>query len=381
MRRLLICLACVCGLFSGAAALAADSGNHSVTPLELHWPTPHPAWAQGRPSRDFLQPTVSGNPLSGSYGSVRNGGTRFHEGIDIKPLRRDAAGLPLDPVFAAMSGVVRHVNAQPEHSSYGRYVVLEHPAHSPAVYTLYAHLASVAADIRPGALVAGGQVLGRMGRSAGGYVIPASRAHLHFEIGLRLSDAFPAWYASRGFDSPNHHGLYNGMNLMGFDPLAFFEAQRAGRIVTMSDWFAQMQPAVSLRIATRATPDFVRRYPALVRGQGRGGAASGSRLGEQAGWQIDLDPSGIPFRWTPLSAAQLGARSEGEMQIASVNEALLATQPAKQLVQRQRGEWRPGRDLISLRELLFGPSKPATPPTTHSTSTTAAPAPPKRDQP
>ncbi|MDQ6861282.1 MAG: M23 family peptidase, partial [Verrucomicrobiota bacterium] len=57
----------------------------------------------------------------GQYGFVRNpvetpSGfvyTRFHEGIDIRPLRRDAAGEPLDPVRAIADGAVAYVNNVP----------------------------------------------------------------------------------------------------------------------------------------------------------------------------------------------------------------------------------------------------------------------------
>jgi len=320
--------------------------------IDLRWPTPNPAWANGEPWSEFLQHAGSGNPLSGSYGSVRNNGTRFHEGIDLFPLRRDGRGEPLDPVFAAMSGVVRYVNTEPDHSSYGRYVVLEHPEHAPAVYTLYAHLASVDSALLEKSEVVrvrAGQVLGRMGRSAGGYAIPKERAHLHFEMGLRLTDDFEWWYQARGFDDPNYHGAFNGMNLMGFDPLSFYEAHRAGRVRTMADWFAQMQPAVTLHVASTATPDFVRRYPILLR---RGNVG----LGSHVGWRIECDPSGIPFGWTPLAASELGGLGPGRAAVVAIDDAQLATQPAKQLALRTQDAWALGGDLMTVLQLLFGPS-------------------------
>src|SRR5512132_3933667 len=55
----------------------------------------------------------------GQYGFVRDptdtpGGvvyTRFHEGIDIRPIHRDAHGEPLDEVRAIADGKVVHVNS------------------------------------------------------------------------------------------------------------------------------------------------------------------------------------------------------------------------------------------------------------------------------
>mgnify|MGYP003334059019 CR=1 FL=1 len=61
-----------------------------------------------------------------------------------------------------------------------------------------------------------------MGHSSGGYMIPAARAHLHFEVGLAITSDFQGWYDHRRFGSRNEHGMWNGMNLVGVDPVAFF---------------------------------------------------------------------------------------------------------------------------------------------------------------
>src|SRR3954471_9335673 len=96
----------------------------SAERIELAWPTPNQAWAQGKPVSEYLQHAGSGDPESGGFGGVRSGGAQFHEGIDIKCVSRDRHGEPLDAVFAAMDGVVRHINASAGDSSYGRYIVI-----------------------------------------------------------------------------------------------------------------------------------------------------------------------------------------------------------------------------------------------------------------
>src|SRR6266480_153096 len=66
----------------------------------------------------------------GQYGFVRDPTdtsagivyTRFHEGIDIKPVHRDANGEPLDQVRAIAVGKIVHTNLVPSHSNYGCYV-------------------------------------------------------------------------------------------------------------------------------------------------------------------------------------------------------------------------------------------------------------------
>ena len=172
--------------------LAATTSFLRAERLDIAWPTPNPAFAEGKGIGAFLQPTASGEPESGGFGCVRSAGTQFHEGIDLKPVRRDARGEPADEVYAVMDGVVRYINNRVGESNYGRYLVLEHPGTAPAVYTLYAHLARIAPGIAPGVTVRRGQTIGIMGRSEGGAVIPRDRAHLHFEIGLMVTRDFQA---------------------------------------------------------------------------------------------------------------------------------------------------------------------------------------------
>ncbi|HWL17892.1 MAG TPA: M23 family metallopeptidase [Opitutus sp.] len=325
-------------------ALAAWSSAAAAGPrVELAWPTPGNAWAEGRPAREFLQHAGSGDPESGGFGGVRSGGRQFHEGIDIKPSARDRQGEPTDPVFAAMDGVVRHVSAVAGRSSYGRYLVLEHPGVSPAVYTLYAHLARIDPSVRVGASVRRGQVLGTMGHTAGGYTIPRDRAHLHFEIGLRVTDDFQAWYDSRKFGSRNDHGLWNGMNLMGIDPLDFLEAWRARRVNNFDEYFAEMPVAVRLKIATRRVPDFVRRYPSLV---------TKPLPMIVGGWEISFNWSGIPFRWTPLSGAETAGMTLNRAEIVEVNPSETRRDRSKALVAQARGVWRPVDDLNTVLQQL-----------------------------
>lgn len=89
---------------------------------------------------------------------------RAHEGIDY--------GAPHGaPVEATASGVVARAGFA---GGYGRVVELRHPR---GIRTRYAHLSSIAADVRPGAHVEQGQIIGRVGSSG-----LASGPHLHYEF-------------------------------------------------------------------------------------------------------------------------------------------------------------------------------------------------------
>ena len=70
----------------------------------------------------FYMPTslTTRPPESGSYGFVRNSRdfgeagsfyTRFHEGLDIRPLHRNASKIPTDVVRPIMNGTVAYVNS------------------------------------------------------------------------------------------------------------------------------------------------------------------------------------------------------------------------------------------------------------------------------
>ncbi len=312
--------------------------------VEIGWPTPNDAWERGRGYESWVQPTVSGEPSSGLFGSVRSNGTQFHEGLDIRPVGRDRRGEPTDRVTAAMDGVVRNISGRPGDSNYGRYVVLEHPGVTPSVYTLYAHLARIEPGLFEGMTVRRGQVIGLMGHSSNGN-IPVSRAHMHFEIGLMLTRDFPSWYAWKKFGSPNQQGLWNGMNLMGIDPRDFLEKYRARRVDNFDEYFARKDSAVRLRVATSRVPDFITRYPALLKKPINGLVA---------GWEVQCDVTGLPFAWTPLYAPDVAGLRAGAVEIVAVDNAALRAFRGKALIRQRGGRPTPGSDLQTMLQLVFG---------------------------
>lgn len=313
--------------------------------MELVWPTPNRAWAEGKPIDAYIQHAGSGDAQSGTFGGVRSGGHQFHEGLDIKCISRDRRGEPLDDVYAALDGVVRHINSSAGDSNYGRYIVLEHPEQTPAVYTLYAHLSRIAPGLHVGDRVKHGQVIATMGHSSD-RLIPRDRAHLHFEIGVMVSKNFQAWYDRKGFGSRNDQNIWNGMNLMGIDPLIVFDGWRAGKINTMQDVFTQMTPAVRIRIATHRYPDFVSRYPSLV--------TKPLPLGPVSGWEITFNWTGIPYAWTPLAPLEIAGLPNEQPRIEEANAELERRERSKTLVVSRRGGWIPGKDLDTVLEQLFG---------------------------
>ena len=85
-----------------------------------------------------------------------------------------------EPVFAIFDGVVERIErAEDRGGRAGRYLRIGHT--DGTVISRYIHLDSIRADLREGARVRGGELLGRLGRSG----VHNSGPHLHFGLSLR----------------------------------------------------------------------------------------------------------------------------------------------------------------------------------------------------
>jgi murein DD-endopeptidase MepM/ murein hydrolase activator NlpD len=191
-----------------------------------------------------------------------------------------------------------------------------------------------------------GQAIAIMGHTTNGTAIPRDRAHLHFEIGVMVTRDFQSWYNGRRFGSPNEHGLWNGFNLMGFDPLDFFNKWRGHEVDNFQDYFEQMKAQVTLRIVTRKVPDFILRYPSLLRAP--------LPAGPIGGWEIQCDWTGLPFSWRPLTPMEVLGQSINQVTILRVDQVSVAQHRAKALVQRRGSEHIPVRDLETVLQQIFG---------------------------
>ena len=223
--------------------------------------------------------------------------TSLHEGVDIRPLRRDPAGNPLDDVRAAAGGRVVHASDQAGASNYGRYVVVEHTIEGSPIYSLYAHLASL--SVAEGQPVRQGDVLGRLGFTGSG--IDRARAHVHFEIALMMSRNFETWQAAHFAGSPNSHGLYNGLNLCGTDPAAILVASAKDPHFRLSRHIAALDPVFKLTIPHSPDISLLRDYPWLV--------PDGEPASPPA-WTISFTGTGFPIRAVAADAPVAEPRVE-----------------------------------------------------------------------
>jgi murein DD-endopeptidase MepM/ murein hydrolase activator NlpD len=227
----------------------------------------------------------------GQYGFVRDptdtaGGlvyTRFHEGIDIRPLHRDAHGEPLDEVRAIADGKVVHVNSVPGYSNYGKYIVIEHRWGGSNYYSLYGHLSSL--GVQTGKTVKRSQRIAVMGYTGTG--LNRERAHLHLEVNLMFNHEFDSWYNTFFRNDPNHNGIYNGMNLAGLDIARLYLALHKNPSLTIPEFLGREETFYKVMVPKSRHFELARFYPWML--------TTGSR-NEKSSWEVSFAQSGVPLR-------------------------------------------------------------------------------------
>jgi murein DD-endopeptidase MepM/ murein hydrolase activator NlpD len=274
----------------------------AAEPLNLTLPTDNDALLRGD-GPEFYQyidrdyQGVKSTPWEGGrYGFVRNPRptsagivyTRLHEGIDIRPVQRDADREPTDVVRPIAPGVVVHTSQTAGYSNYGRYVVVEHRFDGCKYYSLYGHLSTIA--VRAGQRVTQQDQLGIMGHTGEG--LNKARAHLHLELNLLLSRQFEGWHDNFFKNDPNRHGLYNGLNLVGLDIARLFLALQKRPGLTIPEFLAEEETLYRVLLPASRHFDLAKSYPWMNRQSGEGSAAS---------WEVSFNRAGVPLKIQPGS--------------------------------------------------------------------------------
>ena len=269
-----------------------------ASPIDLRLPTENQHLFTGELDQFYMyvdrtfEGQVSKAWEGGSFGFVRNemriNGevicTKFHEGIDIAPMKRDAAGNPLDLVSSIADGRVVHTSPLAGRSNYGKYIVVEHQWENSSIYSLYAHLAEIHCNV--GDPVKAGTVLGRMGFTGVG--IDRTRAHCHVELGMLMSMHYDDWAKTNGAGI-NYHGIYNGMNLTGCEVSRFFLEQKANPELQFSEFIAATPVYFKVTVPITDTPEFVKLHPWICKGSTEGAKS----------WEISFSATGMPVAFAP----------------------------------------------------------------------------------
>lgn len=108
--------------------------------------------------------------ISNTFGLVRNGKTKPHQGWDL-------VAAPMTPCYAVADGEIVLMES---HVDLGTYVVLRFMHHGRMLYAAYCHLSRVA--VRKGARVPLGGMIGYTGNTGNAESMRGDDQHLHFEI-------------------------------------------------------------------------------------------------------------------------------------------------------------------------------------------------------
>lgn len=311
----------------------------SAQPFVL--PTPNRDILNPSTVENYFVPTVGRTWESGTFGCVRSERQQIHEGIDIRSKTFDRKGESTDPVFAVADGRVVYVNNSPGKSSYGRYIVIQHSIDGIELYTLYAHLSSIAKGIAPGISVKQNHTIGVVGRSTNTKAtISKERAHLHFEFCLYLSPHFLPWY-QKNYPKQDAHAGFHGWNLAGLDPWDVFKEQwekktdfNLANYIRKDGNLTRLDKEQLCRVLIlKKDFPFAKRYPRLT-------VVNKIALEEGiAAWDVRFDYSGLPFVLIPRAASEI-SQVKGKYQLLSVNEEEQAKNPGRHFLKKERGRWK-----------------------------------------
>lgn len=269
--------------------------------------------------------------VSGTFGCVRSEGWRLHEGLDIRSVERDENGEPTDPVLATADGTVVYCNRKAGLSNYGQYMVIQHRVDGIDVYSLYAHLSQIRADLKAGASVVALEPIGVMGRTTNtAQRISKERAHVHFELNLLINDRFEEWWNKFMKGSRNDHGKWNGRNLVALNPLEILLLQqRQGKAFSLVNYLRE-QTELCRVLVPRNDFSWLHHYPCLIR---RNPVAETEGI---VAYEMALTFNGLPFLLIPRAQSELDGPNR--IRLLSVNESFQKDHPCGRLVVRS-GQW------------------------------------------
>ena len=281
----------------------AASSLWAESPLSLKLPTENNHLFSKTPEKFYMYTYrnfegADSHPwTAGKYGYVRTLrrtpegviATKFHEGIDIRPMQRDRYNRPVDVVSAIADGKVVYVNKYSGNSNYGNYVVVAHDWGSGPFYSLYAHLHSTSCSV--GQKLTAGSPLGKMGYTGAG--LNRERSHLHLELGVMSNTNFEKWHSSY-FSSKNHHGLYNGLNMNGLNVAELFIRHQTNPNLALTSFISNIPTYFKVTVPRRRDLDIAKHYSWMC---------NGNHEIMTPAWEISFASSGFPLAVTPSNRA------------------------------------------------------------------------------
>jgi hypothetical protein len=117
-----------------------------------------------------------------------------------------------------------------------------------------------------------------------------TRAHLHLELNLMLSRQFESWHDSLFKNDPNHHGLFNGLNLTGIDIARLFLALRRRPALTIPEFLAEEETLYRVLLPDSKHFDLRKFYPWML---------AQRNVEKPVSWEVSFNRAGVPLKIEP----------------------------------------------------------------------------------
>ena len=177
-----------------------------------------------------------------------------------------------------------------------------------------------------------------MGNTAS-FRIPLNRSHLHFEVGIRLSNNFDKWYNRQRFRTPNKHTNYNGYNLVGLDPLKFYSSYQKYSFSSPRSYLLKLPTITKVQINFSQTPDLLLRNPSLLLNPEYNESVKS--------WVCSFGPFGFPLNFEKSSVSL-----KQQITVLSYDEKN-DSQFCRRMIYKKNGKLFPSEQLIAYLELIF----------------------------
>jgi peptidoglycan LD-endopeptidase LytH len=330
----------------GLALLLLRAADTEGRAQMFQFPTANHALLEPGGEERFFVGTTGKPWTTGTFGCVRSDGQQIHEGLDIRCLQRDKHGEPTDPVMATADGTVTYINTRPSLSNYGNYIVVRHLIEGMEIYSLYAHLQSVAPGLKAGQAVKAGQTIAIMGRTSNTHeTISKDRAHVHFELNLFVSERFSEWYKKNNPGERNDHGIWNGQNLDGIDPrLVLLAEHQQGANFSLVQFIKSETELCRVFVRDTSFPWLTRYRPLVIR----------NPVAEKegvVGYEVAFDFNGVAIQLIPRAASEVKGRA-GRFILLSVNETEEKKNPARHYVVKRGARWELTRHGLEMLDLF-----------------------------
>src|SRR5437762_12451714 len=122
-----------------------------------------------------------------------------------------------------------------------------------------------------------------------GAAIDRVRAQLRLELSLMLNHNFQEWYSSFLHENdPSHHGIYNGINLVGLNIAQLYLELRENPSLTIPQFLGEEEIFYKVALPKSRHFELPNLYPWMVNG-----------TAEARSWTVSFARSGLPLKIEP----------------------------------------------------------------------------------